>query len=154
MKKIYLVIITILILHPVNSFGQNIYPEKLEGCNTKHFGLEKDTATAKKPNTFLSELLVKTIDKNILDELRGILKIQVIAFTDGSSCMISYENATNKSAEEINILKIKNTIDSNLVWDSVDKTVSPMIEFYFLYDKIQVKRMGFGGNKGMHELSD
>tara|TARA_R100000306_G_C4377689_1_gene142718 strand:- start:723 stop:1187 length:465 start_codon:yes stop_codon:yes gene_type:complete len=154
MKKSCLVTIAILAFTTFTAFGQNIYPEKLEGCNTEQFGLENDSIDAHKSNKFLSELIVKAIEKDVLQELRGILKIQVIAYSDGSSCMISYENATNKSEKAINILGIKKLIDKELVWDSVDKVVSPMIEFYFLYDTLKVKRMGFGGKKGWHEITD
>jgi hypothetical protein len=147
-------IIVILLLVSFNSIGQNFYSEKIEGCNTERFGLEGDSTTAKKSKIYLAELISDSIDENTLNKTRGILKIQVIAYKDKSSCMISYENATNKSDKEINILAIKKTIDKELIWDSVEETVSPLIEFYFLYETISVKRMGFDGNNGLHELND
>lgn len=136
------------------SFGQNIYPKKFEGCNTQRFALENDSTTAKVKKELLADLISKNIDEKTLGKIRGILKLQIIAYQDNSSCLLSYENATNLSDKKINIKSLKKIIDNELVWDSVKETVSPMIEFYFLAGKIKVVRMGFGGEKGIHELAD
>ena len=137
-----------------SSFGQNIYPNKFEGCNTEQFGLESESIIAKKDKEFIAELIIQNINEKIRKDIRGILKIQVIAYEDKSSCMISYDNATNFSDEKLGIGEIKKIIDKDLIWDNVEETVSPMIELYFLIGEVKVKRIGFNGNKGKHELTD
>ncbi|PNQ72406.1 hypothetical protein C1T31_11460 [Hanstruepera neustonica] len=97
-------------------------------------------------------MISDNFDKKELTKIRGILKIQVIAYEDKSSCLLSYENATNFDDNQLNIQKLKDVIDKNLIWEKVDETVSPMIEIYFLIGEIQIKRMGFDGKKGLHEL--
>ncbi|MCW8980751.1 MAG: hypothetical protein OQJ83_05140 [Altibacter sp.] len=154
MKKRISIMICILSLITCSAIAQNIYPTKIEGCNTERFGLENDSVSARKSNEALIKLITKNIDNDVLSDLRGVLKIQIIAYDDLTSCMISYENATNKSIKEINITGIKKTIDNELIWDSVDKVVSPMIEIYFLIDTVTARRMGFSGNHGLHELSN
>ncbi|MDP5099802.1 MAG: hypothetical protein NWQ09_00610 [Nonlabens sp.] len=138
----------------LNVLGQNIYPEKIEGCNTELFSLESKTPNAKKSNSSIASVIAKAIDKKVLKKTNGVLKIQVIAYEDYSSCMYSYENRTNMLDQELNMVAIKQAIDEQLIWDSVYETCSPMIELYFKKGKIRVRRMGFDGNDGLHELKD
>ncbi len=152
MNKYHFSIIFLSFLIFSNSIGQNTYPNKLEGCNTEQFALESDSVSARKSKSHLAELVSNNLDTGIRKKILGILKIQVIAYEDKSSCMMSYENATNVSDTELNIVKLKETIDSSLIWDEVEKSASPMIEFYFLIDKVKVKRIGVNGKKGFHEL--
>ena len=149
-----LILLSLLNFISYSSLSQNVYPNKFGECDTKMFGLENDSITAKVNNEILIDVLTKGLDEKTLKNVSGILKIQIIAYTDNSSCMISYENATNLTDEELQIKTIKKTIDEELVWEEVPEAVSPMIEFFFLIDTINIKRIGFGGNKGFHELID
>ena len=149
---------TILILNTIlffqATFGQNIYPNKMEGCNTQHFALEGDSISAKKNPKELIRLLTKHIKPIQLVKAKGVLKVQIIAYEDGSSCLMSYENKTNLKTADLNMAATKETIDTELVWDAVPKNVSPMIELYFDHGAITLRRMGINGKKGLHELSE
>lgn len=130
--------------------AQNIYPEKYEGCNTERFALESDSIYAFKNNDELIDILTKCIDRSTLKKLRGVLRFQVIAYEDNSSCAMSYENNTNKSASDLNLDKAKSIIDNELVWDRVDEAASPMIELNFKKKGITLTRYGLNGKRGLH----
>ncbi len=134
--------------------AQNFYPEKFEGCDTQQFALESDSVYAKKDKEQLIQLLTGSMDEKALSKTFGVLRVQIIAYEDGSSCLISYENNTTLDEETLNMAKIKETIDSELVWDEVLKACSPLMELKFRRKKISLKRIGFNGKKGMHELRD
>ena len=154
MIKQYFVIIIFIFFIFDESLAQNIYPEKMEGCNTEHFALESDSTTAKKDSRDIIELVTRNWQPEITDKIRGVLKIQVIAYEDKSSCLISFENNTNINNETLNLHKMKTLIDNELIWDEVDKTVSPMIELKFNKDQIILSRFGMNGKKGFHKLTD
>jgi hypothetical protein len=154
MKKLRfcLLIITMMLLNPI--IGQNIYPEKFDSCNTQRFTLESDSISAKKNKSDLIELITRNIDSEILKSIKGVLKVQIIAYKDLSSCFLSYENNTNATIEQLNISEMKNTIDNDLIWLKVAENAAALIEIKFRKSKITLKRYGMNGKKGFHELSD
>lgn len=134
------------------SMAQHIYPQKFEGCDTQQFGLESEHFTAKIKEQQLIDLVVEYLGEEQLEQIIGFLKIQIVAYTDKSSCVLSYENITNRTDTELGIPALKLTIDEHLRWEEVEENVSALIRFRFRKGKILIKRYGFDAHRGMHEL--
>jgi len=133
-------------------YSQNVYKEKFEDCSTKKFALESETETAKKDKNALIKLITQNIPENIQKKLRGKLKLQIIVYKDGTSCLLSYENSTTVNTDQLKIEKIKDIVDSKLVWINENKNVSALIELQFKKKKIVLKRYGMNAKSGWHEL--
>ena len=151
MKKtaIILILITIVLISEIN--GQNLFPEKFEGCNTDVFALESDTTIAKIEDGKLIEIISKSLDEKSLKKIKGTLFLQIIVELNGNSCLISLQNETNIKSKKINL---KENIDNDLKWGKPEKKVAVIVVFYFKDSGIEIKRLGMNGKKGIHELID
>lgn len=144
-----LILNSIFIFSVISGFSQNLFPEKFDGCITDQFALESDTTIAKMNPLELSEIILKGVDDKVRKKILGTLSLQVIVDTTGNSCLISIENKTNVRSSK---LKLKKTIDETLHWKNITKKVAALIVIRFSKNRIDVKRLGVNGEKGMHEL--
>ncbi|WP_299443164.1 hypothetical protein [uncultured Aquimarina sp.] len=142
------------ILVSLYSYSQNIYEEKFEGCNTKRFALESEIETAKKDKNELIKLLTKHITNDAQQKLRGKLKLQIIVYMDGTSCLLSYENNTKLSSDELKIELIKELVDNELVWMNGKENIAALVELRFKRKEITLKRYGMNAKSGWHELKE
>jgi hypothetical protein len=136
------------------TFAQNIYKVKLNECNTQQFGLESRETTAKIKDKDVLELLIKSMKEDAFNKIRVVLKLQVIVYKDGTSCLLSFENETNLSSEELNIINIKYAIDSQLKWTIGDEAVAALMEIDFKKRKTVINRFGIHGDLGWHQLKN
>ncbi|MEQ8238496.1 MAG: hypothetical protein RIA69_04745 [Cyclobacteriaceae bacterium] len=148
MKKITLVIFINCLLI-TSSFGQTLFPDKFQGCNTERFGLESDTITARVSDQHLISTITSSFDEKTQKKIRGKLTLQVLVEEDGTSCLLSLKNDTKVKTSKMNI---KKAIDEQLQWDTLDERVSPVILLNFSQNGIAFKRLGMNANKGVHEL--
>ncbi|MBP6184255.1 MAG: hypothetical protein KA479_04890 [Saprospiraceae bacterium] len=131
--------------------AQNIFPENFQDCNTDHFALESDTTVAKISDEDFINIIIGGFGKKTKQKIKGILSMQIIVDLDGKSCLLSIENKTNISSSK---LKIKNTIDTYLIWNKPTKKVAAIVVLNFSNNKISLKRFGLNGNIGWHEITD
>lgn len=146
-----------LLLYLILSFtsilsAQNVYKVKLEGCDTERFALESQRATTTVEDDILLKFVTKHLSPEVRAQLRGILKLQILVYTNGSSCFLSYENETNASRADFNIPAMKTAIDAELTWSPPEKNIAALIEIRFSKKKAIIKRYGMHGALGWHEL--
>lgn len=147
-----IILFIILFITLFNSYSQNVYKEKLRNCNTKHFALESKKKIAKINDNELIKFISKITTNDIRKKIRGILKIQIIVYKNGTSCLLSYENETNIKSSELKIEQFKNLVDSNLIWVNGIKNVATLIEIKYKKGKIKLNRFGMDGISGWHKL--
>lgn len=121
-------------------------------CNTERFALESVERTAEIENHQLIESLSKLISSEQRKKIKGNLKLQIIVYKEGNSCLFSYENDTNIKSLEMNFEVFKNFIDSNLKWKNGKENVAALLDVEFKRKKIEFTRLGMNGNIGWHEL--
>lgn len=131
--------------------AQNIFRENFQGCNTDLFALESDTTIARISDDDFISIVIGSFDKKTKQKIKGTLSMQIIVDLDGKSCLLSIDNKTNISSSK---LKIKNTIDSYLIWNKPTKKVGAIVVLNFSDNKISLKRLGMNGYIGWHEISD
>jgi hypothetical protein len=138
------------LLFTIQTYCQNIFDEKYDGCDTEYFKTESDTTSVEMASDF-----VKTLSSNFDDEtvkkIRGILSLQIIVGTDGKSCLLSLDNETNVETSK---LAIKSIIDENLLWEKPKEKVSVIVAAKFYGNAVEVKRLGISKEKGFHELTN
>lgn len=149
MKKATLLLL--VVFYTLTGKAQNVYPEKFTGCNTDQFALESDSITGKIDMKYFIKTILSGVDEHNREKLSGILSLQIIIDSDGRSCLMSIENKTNVSSEELNL---KETIDNSLIWQKPRQKVSPMIMLKFNPTSVQYKRIGMNANKGMHLIEE
>ena len=113
--------------------------------------LEMDTTTAKIEDSKLISVLKSGLDQQNLESVNGIMALQIIVELDGSSCLLSYDNRLNIDGFES---KLKTEIDTNLKWEDTSKKVAAIISVRIQDGLIEFKRLGMGGDKGVHELQN
>lgn len=151
MKKLFIILYACLGIG-ISSNAQYIFPEKFTQCDTQTFFLENDTITARISEQNFTDALYSGFNDQVKAKLKGTLYMQIIAYKDGSSCLLSMKNGTNFSAEE---LKLKETMDSVLKWESPSKVVTALIKLEFKKGKIlSFKRYGYNSYVGMHEITN
>lgn len=150
--KILLSLILLLFFGIYNVFAQSIYKENLGNCNTQRFALESVDKTAEIENQELIKSVAKLITPEQRKKIRGILKLQIIVYKEGNSCLLSYENETNINSLELDFDKFKDFIDSNLGWKNGKQNVAALIEIKFKRKKIEISRFGMNGTLGWHQL--
>ena len=151
-KSIILFIILFAIFR--NTYSQNVYKEKLKNCDTKVFALESQKKTAKIDDKELIKFISKITPDDIRKKIRGTLKIQIIVYKDGTSCLFSYENETNIKSSELKIEEFKKLVDSSLIWNNGIENVAALIEIKFKKKKIELNRFGMDGISGWHKLKN
>jgi len=135
-----------------NTYSQNVYKEKLKNCDTKVFALESEKETAKIDNKELIKFISKITTVDIRKKIRGTLKIQIIVYKNGTSCLLSYENETNIKSSELKIKQFKNLVDAKLTWTNGIKNVAALIEIQFKKKNTKINRFGMDGKSGWHKL--
>jgi len=149
-----IILIIILFTTSFNSYSQNIYKEKLKRCNTKQFALESKNKTAKIADKELIKFISQITTDNIRKKIRGTLKIQIIVYKNGTSCLLSYENETNIKSSELKINEFKTLVDSSLIWENGIENVATLIEIKYQKKKITFTRFGLNGITGWHKLKN
>ncbi|MGB5982358.1 MAG: hypothetical protein WBG46_09450 [Nonlabens sp.] len=144
----------IIIIILTSSFGisQNIYDTKIGDCETSRFSLESEKETAKIDDSQLFKVIHNALDEDVHNKLRGLLKLQIIVYTDGSSCLLSYENDTNIDKKDLNLNQLKSLIGSELEWNQLEESVSVLLEVKFKKKKTKLFRYGMQGSLGWHRL--
>ena len=127
---------------------QNIFPAKFQGCVTDRFELESKIYAASDKDSLLLTI-VSNLEKDIANELRGEVRIQVIIDTSGNPCCLSAENNLNSSLGRLHLDEIINT---KTKWSKPVRTfdaemikVSATILLRFDKKRITFKRLGFNG---------
>lgn len=145
MKKLLSILV---MLFAVQMYGQNIFEEKFDGCNTDYFEIESDTITVELISDFV-KTLSSNFDSETVKKIRGVLSLQIIVDTDGKSCLLSLENETNINTAK---LGIKSIVDEHLLWEKPKEKVSVIVAMKFYGNAVEVKRIGLSKEKGFHEL--
>ena len=149
-QKRYFYVSTLIILFITNSsFGQHLFDEKFEGCNTSHFVVESDSISVKPLDQDILTILAENFEKEVITEIRGLVSIQILVDQEGDSCVLSLENDTNIETTDLNI---KNILDDKLRWTKPDKNKSVIVAIKFYGDSVELKRIGLNAEKGYHEL--
>jgi hypothetical protein len=144
-----LILLLLLHLFVISGYGQNIFPDKFEGCNTDSFGLEGDTMTVQHNDTdFMNQLIHHLGSKQML-KLEGELKFQIIVDLEGNSCLLSVENLTNVKTSK---LKLKTWVDETVKWEQPEDKVAALILLEFHQGGIRYRRLGNNGKRGWHIL--
>jgi len=110
-----------------------------------------DTTTAKIADSKLISIITTGLDQQNLENVNGIMALQVIVELDGSSCLLSYDNRLNIEGFGS---KLKTEIDKNLKWLEPSKKVAAIVSIRIQDGLIEFKRLGMGGDKGIHELQN
>ena len=134
------------------SSSQNIYDTKIGNCETSRFSLESEKETAKIDDSQLFKVIHNALDEDVRNKLRGLLKLQIIVYTDGSSCLLSYENDTNIDKKDLNLNQLKFLIGSELEWNQLEENVAVLLEVKFKKKKTKLFRYGMHGGLGWHRL--
>lgn len=134
------------------SLAQHWYDVHLDSCNTARFALESKTETARINPDTLKDFFLENSKIKELKKLKGILRLQIIVYSDGTSCLLSYTNDTNKTPEEIGIINLKEAINNKLKWNIEEESVSVFLEIKFKKNKLSFTRLGFDANLGRHRL--
>lgn len=124
--------------------AQNLFPLKIEGCQTDKFELEKDSIKANIGTRKFIDIICSNLNSEDLSRIKGVLKVQIIVYKDGSSCLISFDNKTNIKTSKFNL---KKTIDEKVKWETKsDEKISPLIILNFSKKSILFRRIGISGN--------
>jgi ligand-binding sensor domain-containing protein len=110
MSRILLILVAILSVNL--SFGQHLYPEKFEGCNTSRFCLDCGDSKAEPPTEFGNELL-SNLNKKYLKKISGTIEVQILIDTIGKPCLLSAKNGSNIKSKK---LKLQNGINNTSNW--------------------------------------
>lgn len=151
MKKIIPIFLAIVLILSLRCYSQNLFPEKFKGCNTDQFALESDSASARISHSELISIIASGFDEGVRNKLEGSLTLQILVDLEGKSCLISVKNDTNTKTKK---LKLKETIDNNLVWNKPSMKVAAVVVLKFDSNGIKMKRLGMNGKTGVHELKE
>jgi hypothetical protein len=125
------------------SFSQEIFSQKYSDCASGIFSLEKDTADSKLNRRSFATLFKEKIGTEKFKKIEGILSLQIIIDTTGNPCLMSVENKTNFKSED---LKLRDIINSGMVWSKPHKRVSVLLMLKFTDDNVLFRRIGYGYN--------
>lgn len=139
----------ILFLLAFQGYGQQLFAETFEKCNTDRFVMESDSVTIQ-PVEDLIEVLSINMEEETIEKIRGVLFIQILVDQRGRSCLLSAENSTNIATEK---LFLKELIDQNLFWQWPDEKTAVVIGMNFRENAVQFLRMGINAEKGFHPLN-
>lgn len=142
-------LIAAFILIGIGACAQNIYPEKVGDCGNEGFIFERDTSNAKIGNVELLSFFKDNITPEILARIDGGLSLQILVDTAGKSCLLSVENKTNVTMEE---LGLKKAMDEKLVWGPPSEQVSVVLLVSFSEGGFEIKRLGNDAVRGWHQL--
>ena len=84
-------------LYSIASSGQNLYPEKFDGCITVRFCLDCGTPKVVIPDDLDTQLTTR-LDRKSLKSITGEIEIQVLIDSTGIPCLLSAQNRTNIKA--------------------------------------------------------
>lgn len=129
------------------TFSQNIFPEKVSDSNIQAFKLESKITSARIPESELLSSLMKTIPSQ---KIEGVLMMQVYIEKNGKACLISVDNKTNISTNELDLAKAI----SITKWTGNVEAICAIIHLTFNKGKVFVRRLGMDKNLGLHEITD
>ncbi len=131
-------------------YSQNIFDEKFDGCETDYFVMEANKISVKIKSDIV-KIFLNNFDKETVNNIRGVLALQIIVDTTGNSCLLSVKNYTNIKTNKLNLKKI---IDRELLWEKPKKNAGIILAIKFYGDTVEVKRIGLNKEKGFHELKN
>jgi hypothetical protein len=143
--------ITIILFLIVSvAHGQNMFETKNTNCNATAFFLEgKEISAAKDLSALLTEIL-SPIEASKVEELRGIIKLQIFVDSLGNACCVSMQNEMNKAAKKIDFANIisQNTRWTTPIREGKSASICTIIILEFTNDKIIIQRQGFNTKLG------
>lgn len=138
-----------ILLTCLNVNAQNLFPEKFEGCDTSRFTIEKDFEKVHAGVPEIINVIKKGLDNKTQRQIKGIIQLQVLVNTDGTSCLLSLKNETNIAIEKLNLKKV---IDERLVWNKPEEMICAIISVSFRSGMIGIARLGLDTENGYHDL--
>ena len=97
------ILLTLIGLFLINlTYGQYLYPEKFEGCNTSRFCLDCGDRKAEPPITFGIELFTK-LDAKSLTKIKGVIEVQILIDSVGNPCLLSAKNNSNVKSKKLKL---------------------------------------------------
>jgi hypothetical protein len=110
MNRIFLTLIGLFFINL--TFGQHLYPEKFEGCNTNRFCLDCGDTKAEPPTDFGNELITNLNSKSLM-KINGTIEVQILIDTVGNPCLLSAKNSSNVKSKK---LKLQYGINNTSKW--------------------------------------
>ena len=125
--------------------SQAIFDEKLGECNIEKFIVESNSAKVEIEGKDLLTILAENWDDKIANKIRGILSLQILVNTQGTSCLLSLENDTNF---ESSVLNLGQMLQENLKWQCPTENISVIYSINFYDGEVDIKRVGMDSKKG------
>ncbi|MCP4456572.1 MAG: hypothetical protein GY816_00870 [Cytophagales bacterium] len=147
MKKILILTLALLLFQ--TAYTQHLFDEKFTNCITDTFKLESDSVTAKVADDEIMRIIANSMDEKSRTKISGDLLLQILVLEDGSSCLLSLGNKTNINTKKLNL---KTALDEQLRWNPIDEKVAAIVSVIFVNQMIGIKRLGFNGFTGIHEI--
>ena len=141
--KLYLLLLISLL--PLHLFGQSLFTERQNVCETKSFFIEKDSIIVLyQPKEALLLDLLKKLETRNLKKIKGELLLQIMVDPNGHPCCISLTNQSNITTRKLNIV---NAINSMNGWKApAQKTgndnICAIVKLIFTDDKFIAMRLG------------
>lgn len=129
--------------------AQNLFDQKYEDCNTDYFTTESDSIKVF-PSVDVKSFFKENINEDALKQIEGVLTFQIIVDKNGNSCLLSFENTTNKTNYN---LTLKQIIDKKLKWEKPKQKTSIIVALEFSNNSFKVYRIGMSREKGYHFIS-
>lgn len=152
MKKI--IITFFYLFYFIYSFGQNLYPEKFEGCHLSEFCLDCGSTKALPSGDFENEFLRKLSPK-LVKKISGEITLQILIDKYGNPCLLSAKNESNIKLKH---LKIKDAIQNSSKWTpAIDSKIpcntSVSLKFIFNKKSISIQRVVLDFSKKTNQSS-
>lgn len=124
--------------------AQNIYQEKFKDCELSTFCLDCGDTKAEPPTSMQDEV-VKNLNKSSFSKVKGTIEAQILVDENGKACLLSVENKTNISTNE---LKFKKAINNTSNWNPAEsngKKQNSSVSLIFAFDsgKLSISRRVF-----------
>jgi len=118
MKKTSVLFLILAISTTISA--QNLFPKKLNNCNTDEFCLDCGDIKANVDNQKLNSLLEKLTATNNLKGIKGKIMFQILVDSTGKGCVLSHTDVSNHVISQ-NITKALNSFDGFIAARTKDK---------------------------------
>lgn len=153
MNRIFLTLIGLFLINV--TFGQHLYPEKFEGCNTSRFCLDCGDTKAEPPTDFGNELL-SNLNSKSLKKINGAIEVQILIDSVGNPCLLSVKNSSNINSKK---LKLQYGINNTSKWTpaisegkTIQSSVSLLITFKDGRYSLQRRIFDFKNNSNVKSI--
>lgn len=145
MKLIYTFLLIIMLS---GLQAQKMFKKKLDGCSP-NFKLENQEILVEytKGDSLLINDLTAGAETKHIQRLKGIMALQIIIDTTGTSCLISYDQRFNMLRKPFDIEENTNTLKHWTI-PKQNPYISVMIKVYFENKQITIERLGYNRNSG------